>query len=121
MNSSNSPGPVHGVAFNPFGPFVVLTATATVNSEEVTVQEQVDRAAWWRISSDAQLRADYEQRLRHRLAAAFVDRLSPTITVHEPPVPLGDAVSAALARADAAMRNESEPERCQRPGLRWEG
>jgi hypothetical protein len=100
-------GPVYGATFNPFGPFVILTATVAVDGEEVTVQQQIDHTAWRYIDRDPQLRADYERTLRNHLAAALVDRLEPTITVHEP-AHLGEAVSGALARADAAMRNESD-------------
>ncbi|MFE6522279.1 hypothetical protein [Streptomyces sp. NPDC057794] len=112
MSTLEPSGPVYGADFNPFGPFVVLTATVALNGEEVTVQQQIDRAAWRHIDRDPQLRADFERTLRHHLAAALVDRLEPTITVHEPVHP-DEAVSAALARADAAMRNEPEPEHCR--------
>ncbi|MFJ4084955.1 hypothetical protein ACIP2Z_39180 [Streptomyces iakyrus] len=113
-------GPVYGAAFNPFGPFVILTAAVTVDGEEVTVQQQIDLAAWRHIDRDPQMRATYERTLRGHLAAALVDRLEPTITVHEP-AHLGEAVSAALARADAAMRNEPEPEHCRSLELGSEG
>ncbi|MGW4087039.1 hypothetical protein ACWEGS_28805 [Streptomyces sp. NPDC004822] len=101
-----------GAAFNPFGPFVILTATVTVDGGEVTVQRQIDLAAWRHIDRDPQLRAVYERTVRNDLAAALVDRLEPTITVHEP-AHLRDAVYGALARADAAIRNEPEPEHCR--------
>ncbi|MFE4582644.1 hypothetical protein [Streptomyces chartreusis] len=104
--------PVYGAAFNPFGPSVILTATVALDGEEVTVQQQIDLAAWRYIDRDPQLRADYEGTLRNHLAAALVDRLEPTNTVHEP-AHLGDAVSDALARTDAAMRNEPEPQHCR--------
>ncbi|WP_093711074.1 hypothetical protein [Streptomyces sp. 2131.1] len=97
---------------NPFGAFVVLTATVTVNGAEVTVQQQIDRAAWRCIEADPQARAGYERSLRNHLAAALADRLQPTITVYEP-VHLSEAVSDALVRADAAMREEPEPEHCR--------
>ena len=79
-----------------------------MNGEPVTVHQQIDRAAWRHIDRDPHVRAGYERSLRHNLAAALVNRLEPTITVHDPTLP-GAAVSAALARADAAMRNEPEP------------
>lgn len=121
MSTLEPSGPVYDFPFvNPFGSFVVLTATATVDAEEVTVQQQVDLAAWRHIEREPQLRADYERRLRFELAAALVDRLEPTITVHEPAL-LGEAVSDALARADAAMRNEPEPEHCRSLELGSEG
>lgn len=100
---------MRGDAFNPFGPFVILTATVAMNGEPVTVQQQIDRAVWARITADPPVRADLERRMRYDLAVALVDRLAPTVTVHDP-VPPGEAVSAALARADAALRNEPEPE-----------
>ncbi|MCX4976496.1 hypothetical protein [Streptomyces sp. NBC_00620] len=114
--------PVRGAAFNAFGPSVILAATVTVNGETVTVQQDVDRAVWQRISSDPRLRADYERSLRQGLAAAVVERLNPSVTVHVP-VPPGEAVSAALKRADATMRDEAEPEaeHCRRVELGSEG
>ncbi|MFE1206404.1 hypothetical protein ACFW5V_32475 [Streptomyces sp. NPDC058762] len=90
---------------NPFGAFVVLTATVVVNGDEVTIQQQVDHAAWRHIDADPQVRASYERALHQRLADALLDRLEPTITVHEP-VRVGEAVSDALARADAGRRNQ---------------
>ena len=105
MSTLEPSGPVYGAAFNPFGPFVILTATVVVNGEEVTIQQQVDHAAWRHIDADPQVRASYERTLHQRLADALVDRLEPTITVHEP-ARVGEAVSDALARADAAMRNQ---------------
>ncbi|QOV40217.1 hypothetical protein IM697_18520 [Streptomyces ferrugineus] len=120
MSSLEPSGPVYDAAFNPFGPFVVLAATVTVDGEEITVQQQIDRAAWRCIDRDPQLRADYERTLHHHLAAALVERLSPTVTVYEP-APLGESVSDALARADAAMRNEPEPEHCRSLELGSEG
>ncbi|MEV8344620.1 hypothetical protein [Streptomyces niveus] len=113
MSTLEPSGPVYDATFNPFGPFVILTASVSVDDEQVTVQQQIDRAAWRYIDRDPQLRADYEQSVRHHLAAALVDRLAPTITVHEPAPPLGEAVSETLARADAAMRNEPDPEHCR--------
>jgi hypothetical protein len=110
MSTLEPSGPVYGAAFNPFGPSVILTATVALDDEEVTVQQQIDLAAWRHIDRDPQTRAAYERTLRLELAVALVDRLEPTITVHEP-AHLGEAVSAALARADAAMRNE--PEHCR--------
>jgi hypothetical protein len=120
MSTLEPSGPVYGAAFNPFGPFVILTATVALDGEEVTAQQQIDLAAWRHIDRDPQLRANYERTLRNHLAAALVDRLQPTITVHEP-VHLGEAVSDALARADAAMRNEPEPEHCRSLELGSEG
>ncbi|MFD9190345.1 hypothetical protein ACFWCA_19205 [Streptomyces phaeochromogenes] len=103
----------NGGPFYAFGPFVVLAATVTVDGEDVTVQQVVDRLAWRCIDADPAMRAAYERRLRHDLAAALVDRLAPTVTVTEhDPTPVGEAVSAALARADAAMHNQPEPESC---------
>ena len=113
-------GPVYGAAFNPFGPSVILTAAVAVDGEEVTVQRQIDLAAWRHIDRDPQMRATYERTIRYDLAAALVDRLEPTITVHEP-AHLGEAVSYALTRADAAMRNEPEPEHCRSLELGSEG
>lgn len=110
----NAPGP-----FELFGPLVFLSATVTVNGEDVTVQQPIDRAVWTRIAADPPLRADYERSLRNHLAAALVERLAPTVTVYEPPVPPSEAVSAALTRADAAMRNE--PEHCRSLELGSEG
>ncbi len=52
---------------------------------------------------------------------ALVERLAPTVTVYEPPVPPGEAVSAALTGAGAAMRNEPEPEHCRSLELGSEG
>ncbi|MET7573342.1 hypothetical protein ABZT04_33330 [Streptomyces sp. NPDC005492] len=72
------------MAFNPFGPRVILTATVTVNGETVTAQDEVDRAAWECISKDPPYRAAYERMLRQRLAAALVDHLNPTVTVDVP-------------------------------------
>ncbi|MFE2181399.1 hypothetical protein [Streptomyces sp. NPDC059455] len=112
--------PEYNAAFYPFGPFVVLTATVTVDGEPVTVQQQVDRAVWKRIDADPPLRADYERRLRYELAVALVDRLAPAVSVYEP-APPGDVVSNALSRADAAMRNEPEPEHCRSRELGSEG
>lgn len=112
MNNLEPSGPIHGAALNPFGPFVTLTAAATANGEEVTVQQQIDLAAWRHIDRDPPLRAAYERTLCNRLAAALLDRLEPTITAYEPAVP-GEAISAALARADAAIRNEPKPEHCR--------
>ncbi|MFJ4880138.1 hypothetical protein ACIP93_33690 [Streptomyces sp. NPDC088745] len=109
MSTPEPSGPVYDFPFvNPFGPIVVLTATVTVDGEPVTVQQQIDRAAWRWISETPPLRADYEKGLRHQLAAAVVDRLAPTITVHQP-TPPGGAVPAALARPGAALKNESQP------------
>ncbi|MFI7299311.1 hypothetical protein [Streptomyces sp. NPDC050121] len=110
MSNPAPSSPVYGAAFNPFGPFVILAATVAVDGEEVTVQQQIDRAAWRIIDGDPQLRADYERSLRNGLAGALVDRLAPAITVYEPTLP-GEAVSDAPARTDATMRNE--PELCQ--------
>ncbi|MFM9629790.1 MULTISPECIES: hypothetical protein [Streptomyces] len=106
---------------DPFGPLVVLAATVTVNGESVTVQQPIDRAVWTRIAADPPLRADYERSLHNRLAITLVERLAPTVTVYEPPVSPGEAVSAALARADAEMRNEPEPEHCRSLELGSEG
>ncbi|MBK3639528.1 hypothetical protein [Streptomyces sp. MBT33] len=110
MSNPAPSGPVYGAAFNPFGPFVILAATVAVDGEEVTVQQQIDRAAWRIIDGDPQLRADYERGLRNELAGALVDRLAPAITVYEL-APPGEAVPDAPARTDTTMRNE--PELCQ--------
>jgi hypothetical protein len=110
MRNPDPSGPVYGTAFNPFGPFVILAATVALEGEEVTVQQQIDRATWRIIDGDPQLRADYERGLRHRLAGALVDRLAPAITVHEP-APPGEVVPDAPAHTDATMRDE--PELCQ--------
>ncbi|MFF4057661.1 hypothetical protein ACFYZ0_18130 [Streptomyces sp. NPDC001708] len=119
--SAPNPSPLApGRPFYAFGPFVVLTATVTVGGEPVTVHQQVDRAVWLRIAVDPPLRADYERRLRYDLAVSLVDRLDPTVTVHDP-IPRDEAVSNALARADAAMRNEPEPEHCRSLELGSEG
>ncbi|WP_181805668.1 hypothetical protein [Streptomyces shenzhenensis] len=107
MSNPDSSGPVYGTAFNPFGPFVILAATVAVDGEEVTVQQQIDRAAWRIIDGDPQLRANYERVLRHGLAGALVDRLALAITVHEP-APPGGVVSDAPAHTDATMRDETE-------------
>ncbi|MDX2554728.1 hypothetical protein [Streptomyces stelliscabiei] len=45
MSNPDPSGPVHGATFNPFGPFVILAATVAVEGEEVTLQQQIDRAA----------------------------------------------------------------------------
>ncbi|MEW2290997.1 hypothetical protein [Streptomyces sp. NPDC047841] len=76
------------------------------------MQDLVNRAARQCISRDPQLRASYERTRRHRLGATVVDRLNPAVTVHDL-APVGEAVSTALARADAATRNEPEPEHYQ--------
>ncbi|MFF7758990.1 hypothetical protein [Streptomyces griseorubiginosus] len=110
MSKPNPSGPMHGATFNPFGPFVILAATVAVEGEEITVQQQIDRAAWRIIDGDPQLRPDHQQELRHGLAGALVDRLAPAITVHEPARP-GKAVSDTSAHTHAAMRDE--PEFCQ--------
>jgi len=107
MSTLDPSGLGYNAAFYPFGPFVILTATVTVDGEPVTVQQQVDRAVWKRIDADPPLRADYERRLRYQLAVALVDRLTPTITVHEP-APPGEAVSTALARDDAPARRHRD-------------
>lgn len=112
MSTLEPSRPAYDAAFFAFGPFVILTATVTVDGEPVTAQQQVDRAVWQRIAADPPLRADYERRLRYDLAVALVDRLEPAVTVHDP-TPPGEAVSNALARADAAMRNEPVPEHCR--------
>ncbi|MFI5990363.1 hypothetical protein ACIBAC_00715 [Streptomyces sp. NPDC051362] len=110
-----------GAAFDLFGPFVLLSATATIDhGEPVTVWQQVDLNAWRRIEADPPLRADFERRMRYDLGIALADRLNPTITVHEPPSP-GGPVSDALARADAAMGGEPEPEHCRPLELGSEG
>ncbi|MDH6629391.1 hypothetical protein M2271_007227 [Streptomyces sp. LBL] len=108
--SAPDPSPfATGGLFHALGPFVVLTATVTVDGETVTVQQPVDRAVWQHIAADPAMRAAYERGLRHRLAVALVARLAPAVTVHDP-TPPGEAVSGALARADAAMRNQPAPE-----------
>ncbi|MGX1268014.1 hypothetical protein [Streptomyces phaeoluteigriseus] len=116
----SAPDPSPFAFGGPFDALVVLAATATVNGETVTVQQPVDRVAWQCIAADPATRAAYEQRLRHRLVDALVERLAPTVTVHHP-TPMSEAVSAALARADAAMRNQPEPEHCRSLELGSEG
>lgn len=101
MSTPDASRPPYGAA-NPFSRFVTLTATVTVDGHTLTGQQQIDVAAWEYISADARLRADYEQALRHQLATALVERLSPAVTVQVPVTP-AEAVSAALKRADAAV------------------
>jgi hypothetical protein len=113
MSTLEPSGPAYDDAFNPFGPSVTLTATATVDGETVMVQRYLDRAAWQCIERDPALRTVHERTLRQDLAAALVDRLTPTITVYDPAASLGDAVSNASARADTGVRYEPEPEHCQ--------
>ncbi|MFE7072614.1 hypothetical protein ACFU96_21285 [Streptomyces sp. NPDC057620] len=111
MSTPSTPPFANGGLLYPFDSFVVLAATVTVDGEPVTVQQWVDRQVWRRVDADPAMRAAYERRLHHDLAAALVDRLAPAVTVTErDPTPPGEAVSAALARADAAMRNQPEPE-----------
>ncbi|MFD3309383.1 hypothetical protein [Streptomyces sp. NPDC058656] len=111
MSTPACPPFANGGLFHAFGPFVVLSATVTIGGEDITVQQPIDRAVWEHIAAAPPMRAEYERRLRHRLADALVDRLAPAVTVHDP-APVSEAVPVALARADAAMRNESEPEPC---------
>ncbi|MFB8120574.1 hypothetical protein ACFQ6U_14040 [Streptomyces sp. NPDC056465] len=91
---------------------VILTATVTVDGQTFTAQDQVDRVAWEHIAADPPLRTHIEQRLRHRLAEALVERLDPPVTVHVP-VSCAEALSAALARADAGMSGAPGPHACQ--------
>ena len=113
MSTLEPSGPVPGAAFNPFGPSVTATATATVNGETVVVQRYVDRTAWQRIERDPALRTAHEQTLRQDLAAALADRLTPTITVYDPAAHWVSRGSDVLARADTGMGNEPKPEHCQ--------
>ncbi|WP_369241973.1 hypothetical protein AB5J56_43995 [Streptomyces sp. R21] len=66
MSILDQSGPVYRVAFNPFGPFVIMTATVIGDGETVTVEEQTDRAARKCMASNPPLRTEYERRLRHR-------------------------------------------------------
>ncbi|MEU6462217.1 hypothetical protein [Streptomyces sp. NPDC046976] len=104
MSTPDPADPACGTGFDLFAPFVILSATATTGPETVTVQEQVDRAAWRYIDRDPGLRAGYERRLRQKLGEALVDRIDPAITVHEPPVPPGrsDVRRAGSRRHSAA-------------------
>ncbi|QFG13330.1 hypothetical protein SEA_GILGAMESH_138 [Streptomyces phage Gilgamesh] len=70
---------------DPSAPPVVMSVTLTVDGAEFTQEQLLDRYAWDLISSDPQMRAGYENSLRHKLAAAIVERLAPPVTVHVPP------------------------------------
>ncbi|MEU5978500.1 hypothetical protein [Streptomyces sp. NPDC047315] len=108
----------HGPDNGTFGKYVTLTAEATVNGEQIKVQQQVARALWQRILEDSSFFEDYKRILLDHLAVAVASHLEPTITVEQSPAAVSDAVSAVLARADTGMRNEPDSER--RPSFELE-
>ncbi|MCD9904557.1 hypothetical protein LUR56_39785 [Streptomyces sp. MT29] len=95
---------------SPFGPYVTMTITASMNGEKITCQQLIDPTAWRYYSADPQFLEAAEQQLRNKLGAAIAARLHAPISVHVP-VSIPEALSASLARADAGMRNEPQAQR----------